>query len=195
MRRLTLCTFGLGLGAALIAGGAHAGAKEDVVAAYEKAFSRGSYRAEIVSEVRGKPYAIHLEVIWPDRFHMKNPDTEIVILPGATWMNAGGRWMNVPMDMSKMIQAYSKPAMEEGVRAMGEVTELGTEEINGCTSQLYSYTSRGKFMGVENVSDAELAVCSETGLPIRVVSRDGKGKNQATIHYDFDANVEIAAPR
>ena len=195
MRMFTLFTLGFGLSALLVAAGVEAGAKDDVVAAYQKAFARGSYHAEIISEVRGQPYATQLKVIWPDRFHLKNPDSEMVILPGATWMNAGGRWMNVPMDMSKMIQAYSKPAMEEGVRAMGDVTALGTEEIKGCSSQLYAYTSRGTFMGVESDSDAELAVCSATGLPIRVISRDAKGKTQATIHYDFEAKVEIVAPR
>ncbi|MBD8524613.1 hypothetical protein [Pseudomarimonas arenosa] len=195
MGTLNACAGLFGLAALLGASTALAGPKEDVVAAYTKAFERGAYRAEITTEVRGKPYVMQIDVKWPDHFHMKNPDTEMIILPGATWMNAGGQWMNMPMDMSKMIQAYSKPAMEEGVRGMGEVTELGLEEINGCSSQLYSYSTSGKFMGIDGASQAELAICKDNGLPVRLVSRDKKGQPQATIHYDFEADINIVPPR
>lgn len=194
MRALNLSAVLISFVALLGSTSAQAGPKEDVIAAYSKAFERGAYRAEITTEARGKPYVMQVDVQWPDRFHMKNPDTEMIILPGATWMNAGGRWMNMPMDMSKMIQAYSKPAMEEGIRGMGEVTALGSEDIRGCDSQLYAYTSSGKFMGVESSAEAELAVCKDSGLPVRVISRDKKGATQATIHYDFEADIKIVAP-
>lgn len=174
---------------------AQAGPKEVLAESFGKAFGKGGFRAETTVDVDGKPYVTRMDVQWPDRFHMKTPDTEMIILPGATWMNAGGQWMNMPMDMSKMIQGFSKQSVDEGVASLDQVEEIGSETIRGCDSTLYSYTTRGKFMGAESDSQAEIAICSTTGYPIRLVSRDKGGQVQATVHYDFETAIDVRAPQ
>ncbi len=192
--RHSLCLLSLGLGL-LLSVPAAADPKAVLAESFSKAFSRGSFRAEVTTQVSGKPYATRMDVQWPNRFHMKTPDTEMIILPGATWMNAGGQWMNMPMDMSQMIDGFSKQSIDQGLASIEQVTEVGTAEVNGCSSTLYSYTSSGKFMGVESDSNAEVAICSNTGYPVRLISRDRSGNEQATVLYDFEADIDIQAPR
>lgn len=192
--RHLFCSAALGMGL-LASLPAAADPKAIVAESFSKAFARGSFRAEVSTQVSGKPYRTQMDVQWPNRFHMKTPDTEMIILPGATWMNAGGQWMNMPMDMSKLIDGFSQQSIDQGLASIDEVSELGTADVNGCSSTLYSYSSRGKFMGVEGDSQAEVAICSDTGYPVRLISRDRAGKEQATVHYDFEAAIDIQAPR
>lgn len=192
--RNTMMT-GILLAGALAAGPALADARQEVVDAFTKAFSRGEYIAVITTDVKGRPYVMRMQVEWPNKFHMKNPDTEMVILPQGTWMNAAGRWMKVPMDMSKMIEGYSKEAVDQGLQGMVDVRETGSEDINGCTAKVYQYTATGQFMGVKNKSDVEVAVCGDSGYPVRLKTLE-KGSGEAvSISYDFDANVDIRAPQ
>ena len=185
-------------GAVLLAGSAFsasalADARQDVIDSFTKAFSRGEYTAQIATQVRGKDYTTTMRVEWPSKFHMKNPDTEMIILPQGTWMNAGGQWMQMPMNMSQMIASYSKDAMEKGIQGLGEVSEVGEETVEGCASKLYRYTASGEFMGVKSKSDSEVAICQDNGYPVRVRSRDGK--DAVTIVYDFATDVDIQPPR
>lgn len=178
--------------ALLAAGPALADDRADLARAFERAMSGGHYTAQIETQVRGKPYVTEMRVVFPDRFHMKTPDAEMVILPQGTWMNAGGQWMKMPVNMSQQIAGYSKEAMQEGLSSLAEVTRTGSENIDGCTSDLYRYRVSGQFMGVKDASTAEAAVCRDNGLPVRVVSQ---GKDAVTIRYDFSSPVVIEPPR
>src|SRR5690606_33701050 len=103
----------VGLLAMLAAGAVHADAREDVVAAFQKVMDHGSYRMHMTADTRKGAVESTMDVQWPDRFRMKNEGGEFIILPTGTWMNAGGQWMKMPMNMSQMIQGYSKDAMEQ----------------------------------------------------------------------------------
>lgn len=181
------------LAGSTVAGVAQADARQDVIDSFTKAFSRGEYIAQIATEVKGRDYTTTMRVEWPSKFHMKNPDTEMIILPEGTWMNAGGQWMKMPMNMSQMIAGYSKDAMEKGIQGMGDVREVGEETVEGCASKLYAYTASGEFMGVKSKSESEVAICQDDGYPVRVRAKDGK--EAVTITYDFSTDVDIQPPR
>jgi len=167
--------------------------REELIAAFTKAFAKGSFRAEMQTVVGGKPMTTRTDVQWPDRFHMKTPDMEVIILPQGTWMNAAGvgQWMPVPMDMSGMIQAYSKQGMDAGLASLKDVTKAGSAEVAGCASTLYRYRTAGEFMGMTHDAEAEAAVCDSTGLPVRVVT---EGDEPVTVLYDFEAAIDIRPP-
>jgi hypothetical protein len=179
--------------ALLFAAPADADPQQEVFAAFTGAMSKGRYAATIRTEGK-RASQVQMRVILPDRFHMKTPDTEMIILPQGTWMNANGEWMQFPMNMSKMIEGYSQRAVEEGMGSLREVRVIGSETIEGCDSTVYAYRASGKFMGVESNSNAEVAVCGATGLPVRIQTRDRKGQVEATILYDFSGGFEIRPP-
>lgn len=173
---------------------AFADARDAVMQAFEKAMADGSYRAQMTSEYRGKQQQSTLQMQGPDRFHMKNADTEVIVLPGGTWMNAGGQWMKLPMDMSQMIRGMTVTAMRDGANLMKDVKQLGSENVNGCDATLYAYRADGKVMGFKSEADVTVAICGSSGLPVRVISTDLKGKSRTVIDYDYDAPVDIRAP-
>jgi hypothetical protein len=173
---------------------AFADARADVMAAFEAAMAKKSYRAVSVSEHKGKTFESQIQVELPGSFHIKSPESEVIVLPAGTWMNAGGQWMKLPMDMSKMIQGISLQAMKEGANLVQDVRELPDSTVEGCAASNYAYRTSGKVMGFNADADVELSVCDGSGLPIRIVSADPKGKSRTTITYDYEAPVEIRAP-
>jgi hypothetical protein len=183
----------LALGACALAFEAHADARADLLAAYEKAMAETSYRVVTTSQLKGKPVQTTIDVQLPASFHMKNPDVEMIVLPGATWMNQGGQWMKMPMDMSAMVKGMTLQAMKDGADLIKDVRATGTETIDGCESTTYAYRTEGKIMGVDANADVEVSICETTGLPVRAVSSDGKTRTE--IAYDYETKVEIRPPQ
>lgn len=175
-------------------GAAFADARGEVFAAFDAAMAKSSYRAVSVSEYKGRTTESVIQVQPPGSFHMKSPDTEVIVLPAGTWMNAGGQWMKMPMDMSKMLQGISLQAMKDGASLVQDVQELPAASIDGCTTSNYAYRTSGKVLGIRADADVELSVCDDNGLPVRLVSTDPKRKSRTTITYDYDAPVDIRAP-
>jgi hypothetical protein len=168
--------------------------RADLVAAFGKGFAKGSFRAEMQVMVDGKPMTTRTDVQWPDRYHMRTSDMEVIILPQGTWMNPGGsgQWMPVPMDMSAMIKGFSKQGLDDNLAALTDVRKVGSAEVAGCASSLYRYRTAGEFLGVARDAEAEVAVCDRTGLPVRVVTGD---QDPVTVLYDFEAAIDIQPPR
>jgi hypothetical protein len=197
-RTLTGCLGSLAAALTLgLASPSHAGPREDVLEAWQRALDRGAYSMVMSTESRGREYRSEMDVRLPSSFHMRSPDSEMVMLPEGTWMKVDGSWMQMPMNMSKMVEGYSKEAIEEGKRGLGEVEVIGEGIVEGCEAITYRYTSRGKFMGMKGESEAELSVCKDTGLPRLMTSTSGSKRHPDTVRivYDFERDFEIRAPR
>jgi Ni/Co efflux regulator RcnB len=110
------------------AGTVQADAREEVMQAYEKAMAEESYRVQSRSEHRGRTQQSTIDIQPPDRFHMRSPESEVIVLPGGTWMNQGGQWMKLPMDMSSMIKGLTLSAMRDGANSVQDVREIGSGE-------------------------------------------------------------------
>lgn len=182
--------------AALGADTAYADAREEVVAAWEQTLAHGSYRMHMAIESRGRTTTQQMDVQLPASFHMRSPESEMILLPQGTWMRVDGNWMQMPMNMSRMVEAYSANAIEEGKRGLVEVERIGEGVVEGCDAISYRYTTQGKFMGMESDSTTEMAVCKDSGLPRLLTSTSGKRrKDTVRIVYDFETTIDIRPPR
>lgn len=189
---LLCCIAFAGLGADV----AHADPRDEVVAAWQKTLDKGSYRLRMETESRGRTTLQEMDVQLPASFHMRSPESEMILLPQGTWMRVDGRWMQMPMNMARMVEAYSADAIEEGKRGLSEVERIGEGMVEGCDAISYRYTTQGKFMGIESHSTTEMAVCKDTGLPRQLVSTSGKRrKDTVRIIYDFETAIDIRPPR
>lgn len=192
-RTLTLlCSFAvLSLGA----DAARADARDEVIAAWENTMARGSYRMQMSTESRGRTQSQEIDVQLPSSFHMRSPETEMVMLPQGTWMRVNGSWMRMPVNVSQMAEAYSADAIEQGKQSLQQVERVGEGVVEGCYAVTYRYTSSGKFMGIRNDSTTEMAVCKDSGLPRLLTSTSG-GRRADTVRivYDFEAAIDIRPP-
>ena len=173
---------------------ASADPRDDVIAAFNAALAKQAYHVTTITQVRGKDYESHAAVQLPGSFHMTTPDSETIVMPRGSWMKMDGNWMKLPMDMSRMVENLTFEAMKNGEQYVQEVEATGSETIDGCAAQNYRYRTRGKVMGFKADSTVDLSVCQDTGLPIRLISTDAKGKSRSELRYDFNTPVEIHAP-
>ncbi|ODU46439.1 hypothetical protein [uncultured Aquimonas sp.] len=192
-RTLTLlCSFAV---LCLGADAARADARDEVIAAWENTMARGSYRMQMSTESRGRTQSQEIDVQLPSSFHMRSPETEMVMLPQGTWMRVNGSWMRMPVNVSQMAEAYSADAIEQGKQSLQQVERVGEGVVEGCDAVTYRYTSSGKFMGIRNDSTTEMAVCKGSGLPRLLTSTSG-GRRADTVRivYDFEAAIDIRPP-
>lgn len=169
--------------------------RAEVEASFRKVMADQAYNAVISVEGGRRATEMHMKVQLPDRFHMKGEGTEIIILPEGTWMNAGGQWIESPVNMSQMIAGYTSEAMEKGVGSIGQVEYLGEESVQGCDSKNYRYSASGEFMGMRSNSEAVVSICGDNGKPVRIVSNEKGKKEKVTIVYDWETPVDIRRPR
>ena len=180
--------------AALGAGTAHADPRAEVVDAFEKAMDDGSYRMLMDASQGGRTVRSEMSVQLPNRFHMKNEGGEFIVLPAGTWMNAGGQWMKMPMNMSQMIEGFGAEAIEKAMASIQEVEYVGEAEAEDCGSKHYRYRAAGEFMGVKSDTETEVWICQDNGLPVRMVSNERGKADKVTIVYDWKTPVDIQAP-
>jgi len=172
-----------------------AGAREEVIAAFQAATSAASYRMLIETESRRGTVSTQLDVQLPGRFHMKAAEAEFVIVPEGTWINVGGSWTQVPIDMSQRMQGFRIEDIEQAAGQLTEVERIGDETINGCANALYRYLATNTVVGRASNDRIELAICEASGLPSRLRTEPQKQGEAVTIHYDFAAAIEIRAPK
>jgi outer membrane lipoprotein-sorting protein len=202
MRHFAVCRF---LAAALlvlaIAAPVHADPKADIMAAHQKMLEKGRFRMTGTTVGDGQTTRMESAVVWPDRYHMKmdagGSVTEIIVIPGETWMKQGDSWMKLPMDMGAMIQSMTPEAMRKAFDGMSNIRELGSESIDGRDAVGYAYDSRVEMMGVTSTSSVRLWVEEDTGLPIRQeIDGEAMGTRSKTVHdYVFDPAVDVRAPK
>lgn len=181
--------------ASMLSTSASADPRAEVVAAFEAALAKQAFHVTTVTQVRGKDYESRAAVQLPGTFHMTSPDSETIVMPEGSWMKMNGEWMKLPMDMSKMVQNLTFEAMRNAEQYVQDVEARGSETVAGCDAKNYRYRTRGKVMGFKADSIVDLSVCEDTGLPVRVISTDAKGKSRTELRYDFATPVTIRAPR
>lgn len=173
----------------------HADPREEVIAAYRAAMAEDSYRMRIeVANARG-PVITQIDVQLPNRFHIRSSEVEFISIANVAYIQAAGRWTQVPVDMSGQLQGFRITDLEQAAKALTDVELLPDESVNGCISKRYRYQTTSTVGGRSSQDEAELAVCATSGLPVRL-HNSPKAKGEAvTIHYDYDAKVDIRAPQ
>lgn len=174
---------------------ATADARDEITSAFQKAMGDSTYRLHIEIENKRGPISSQIDVQMPDRFHMRSQDAEFIMIPGGTWINAGGRWMKMPVDMSKQMQGYKLDDISAATAQIESVEKIGSEVVDGCESTLYRYATTSTFAGRRSDDEVELAVCDATGLPARLRSTPKRKGDAVVIRYDFDAAIDIRPPQ
>jgi len=175
---------------------AHADARSEIQAAYAAMVKEGKFRT--VGNVDGPkgPEKQTVEVVWPDKFHMTSAQVEVIVLPGATWMKQGGKWSQLPVDMSRMIERYKPEAMKNAFDSVTNVQSIGDSTINGHAARGYEYDSAVTVQGVTAKSHVKLWVDKSSSLPVRQES-DGEVMGHKSHHvadYEYDSGIQVSAP-
>lgn len=183
--------------------GARASDDAAVRAALEKSYAamlaKGKFRVDSTTAMKGGDQKSVIEVIWPDRFRIRSltQGTEFVAVPEGTWMNHGGSWMQMPMDMSMMTKAFTAETMREGLASIANAEVLAAEEVGGRKARVYAYDQSGEIMGIRSESRVKTWIDDANDLVLRMeVDGTAMGQTSRTTNlYDWAADISIDAPQ
>lgn len=176
-----------------VAPSAWADASQELKVALNKLVDQTEYRLNVT--VSGQPETV-VDVQLPNKLHIKNAQMEMVMINDAVWMNMAGQWMAVPKQATgnvNLMEKYDPEAVRKTFHNISDLSVVGNEQVKGCESTLYQYKTTEVQQGKEYVTDSVTAVCGATGLPVRM-NTTSQGM-QSTVHYDFDADINIQAPK
>ncbi len=216
MSRIATCLFAVVMSLLVVACGTvqptetigpnNPAAMAGIRAAYLKAGQQKSFRARMVSESGGKISENTIEFAAPGsiRMVMKKENMEQIMINGAHYMKADGRWTRLPISTSNLIEQFRKdPATIDAFeRTISGAQIVGPEVVNGKPATAYRYYQSASIGGglASSTGWVKLWV-GANGLPMKLES-DAVGRvlgfgsqSKTTITYeDFGGTVRIVAP-
>lgn len=173
-----------------------ADAKEQILATYQAMVKVAKFRISGTSTSKRGSAQIEQKVVWPDRFHVKTQGTEIIIVPGGTYMKQGAQWMRFPADMTQMVKQLTPEAMKQGYDNMTNIKDLGEQDLDGKTAHVYEYDTQATIAGITAKSHVKLWIDVDSNLPLRQeTAGEAMGMSSTTIaNYTFDPSLQVEAP-
>lgn len=175
-------------------------------AAFIKAGEQKSFRARMSSESSGKVSESTVEFVAPASMHMvmKTQNMEQIVVDGAHYMKADGRWTRLPISTGNLIAQLRKdPAtLAAFERTISGAQVVGPEAVGNKPATAYRYYQAAAVGGglASSAGWVKLWV-GANGLPLKLES-DAVGRvlgfssqSKSTIFYDeYGATIRIAAP-
>jgi hypothetical protein len=171
---------------------------DEVMKAAQAQLAQKGYRVRITSESGGTKTDMNVEFVAPDRYHIVSPATEMIIIANKTYMKQDAAWVQVPMDMSAMLEQMQDPAlmMEATGLKLRNVNYKGAEDVDGVAADAYEYDSTLSMQGTAYDSHSQLWVDRKSGLPLKSVGTSELSgiKSVTTSLYEYPVDLKIEAP-
>lgn len=188
IRHLTLA-----LACLAFATAAHAGAKEDLHAAFTKFLAQTAFKGSVTSQMAGRTFHSTVEFQAPDRYRVASEGRPPgLIIGNSMYMDIGGRYMKVPALAT--VAQYRDPGMLTQVERSLSAEDLGMDSIGGAPAHKYRYQVSGA-----HPSTVTIWVSVASGLPVQL-QNSGKAMGKtldSTISYSNygDPTIRIDAPK
>ena len=175
-------------------------------AAYMKAGEQKSFQARMTSVGDGKVQESTMTFAAPSSMHMvmKTQNMEHIVIGGAHYMKADGKWSRLPIATGNMIENFRKSpeALAAFERTVSGAQVVGPDTVGAQRATAYRYYQAAKVGGGLASSAGWVKIwVGGNGLPIKVES-DATGRmlgfssqSKTTILYEnYGAPVRIVAP-
>lgn len=135
-----------------------------------------------------------LEYTKPDRYHIKNQVTEVIVIGKDGYGKQNGKWEKLQEDFGAVIEQMKKGFNAESMKSIGTVKKSGTEKIGSKEASIYEYSISGQNV-LQNTTKVWIA--SDNGLPLRTVveTQQPDATQRVTTNYSYDKPVKIEAPQ
>lgn len=135
-----------------------------------------------------------LEYSKPDRYRIKNPMSEVVVIGSDAYVKEKGTWKKIPEDIGAQISAMKKTFNAESMKAIREVTKSAPEKIDGKEAAIYTYSIESGANSPPN--STKVWIANDSGLPLKIIvqTQNTDATQIVTTKYDYNKKVKIEAP-
>lgn len=185
---LLLCT--------LAAAPAHADPRATVQHAFNSLLAAGGFRAYAQGHVFGPDVPAlsgDVEVVFPDRIHVRTNEIEFIAMPEHAWINTFGVWLPTDRDLLP-ITAFDAPAMRQAIASIRDVHIEGTAKTKQCPAHVYRFRSSGRLPVAGADGDLRAWLCDDSGRPARLEATDAHSGQRLIVDFDWARRAEVRAP-
>jgi hypothetical protein len=135
-----------------------------------------------------------VEVVFPDRIHVRTDAIEFIALPRSAWINTFGVWTQTERSLLP-VTAFDPRAMREAIASISDVRLEGTAKTRQCATHVYRFHSSGRLPGAGAEGDLRTWLCDDSGRPARVEATDTRSAEHLIVDFDWSRRPDVRAPR
>lgn len=181
----------------LFAAPSHADPRAIVQRAFDGVLAAGGFRGQAQGHVFGPQLPAlsgDVEVVFPDRIHVRTDEVEFIALPERAWINTFGIW--VPTDRELLpITAFDTAAMRQAIVSIRDVREEGMAKTSQCAAHVYRFRSSGRLPGAGAEGELRTWLCDDSGRPARLEATDARSGEHVIFDFDWSRRAQVRAPR
>ena len=174
---------------------AMADARSDVQAALARIVDDGGFHARVQGHVFGPdvaPVAGEIDVIFPDRAHVRSDSLEFIVIGEGAWISAFDYWAPTSRELLP-VTAFDPAAMRRSIAAIREVKDEGTAKTASCPARVYRFQASGLLPGADADGDVRLWVCESDRRAVRLEAGDRNGQ-RVVVDFDRSRRPVVTAP-
>jgi hypothetical protein len=170
-------------------------ATEEVLASLKKLKETEAWKFKSVSP-QSPELNVEIEFNAPNRFHITNSQTELIVIGNDTFVKEGGKWTKSALDLKEEIKELNtmiSPQAIEGIKQSAKY--LGEEDRESIKTKKYSYSIKDPNHIVTTTAMVWISV--ENGLPVRnevIVGAKNQMVNTTTI-YSYKDVAKVEKPK
>ncbi|CAN5851115.1 hypothetical protein BH20ACI4_BH20ACI4_12850 [soil metagenome] len=136
-----------------------------------------------------------LEYSKPDRYRIKNPLSEVIVIGSDGYIKEQDKWKKIPEDIGAQIEAMKKSFNAESMKTIKEVSKSDTEKIDGKDAILYTYSIEPGPNTPNN--STKVWIAKDSGLPLKIIVEtvNADATQRVTTIYNYTKQVKIEAPK
>ena len=165
--------------------------------ALEGVLDAGGFRGHAEGNVFGAGLPAlsgEIDVIFPDRIHVRSDNLEFIVLSDRAWVNTFGFW--APTDRSLLpVTAFDPAAMHRAIASMRDVRSEGAQRTSQCAAHIYALYSVGQLPGVITQGHVRAWICDDGGRLARIEATDAQTGEALTFDFDWSRRPDVGVPR
>ncbi len=153
-----------------------------------------TFRAKIVVTPKtGASTETDLEVVMPDRFHVKTPQLEAIVIGQTYYVKLVNQWQKIALPQGIDLNFADIKKLEAELGASTDVKLIGPEVLDGTPTLVYQYTATITTPALLTTTSKVWVAVSDQ-LPRRMESVAQNGTTTTVTYSDYNANITIEPP-
>ncbi|HEY2396881.1 MAG TPA: hypothetical protein VGH81_13030 [Rudaea sp.] len=176
---------------------AQADPRADLQHAFDGILATGGFRGHAQGRVFGAGLPAmegDVDVLFPDRIHVRTDDIEFIALSDRAWINTFGLWTQTDRSLLP-ITAFDTAAMRQAIASISNVRLEGTAKVGNCNAHVYYFHSSGRLPGASGEGDLRAWICDGSGRPARLEATDTRTAEKLVFAFDWTRRPAVNAPR
>lgn len=173
----------------------HAEPRADVQKAFERVLDAGGFSARVSGQVFGPDVAAvsgGIDVLFPDRIHVRGEDIEFIVMGERAWVSALGLW--APTDPGLLpVTGFAPSEMRKAIASIRDVREDGRAKTSQCQARAYRFRASGQLPGAAADGDVRMWVCDPDGRIARIEATAESGE-RVVVDFDWTRKPQVVAP-